>query len=98
MVPEEGDTQSDMATSQVKAVELYRLCNYERASDWRMSSDITVKRGAECNTDHQFLHASLRMAWMGLKKRAGMNEGKRYEVSGLVSCKDSDDMSTGRVH
>ena len=25
MVPEEGDTQSDMATCQVKAVELYRL-------------------------------------------------------------------------
>ena len=32
----------------------------------------------------------------GLKKRAGMNEGKRYDMSGLVSCKGSDDMSTGR--
>ena len=28
---------------------------------------------------------------------AGMNEGKRYDVSGLVSCKGSDDMSTGRT-
>ena len=61
-----------------------------------MCSDVTVKRGAECNTDHQFLHASVRMAWRGLKKRAGMNEGKRYDASGLVSCKGSDDMSTGR--
>ena len=26
-----------------------------------------------------------------------MNEGKRYNVSGLVSCKGSDDMSTGRT-
>ena len=25
-----------------------------------------------------------------------MNEGKRYNVSGLVSCKGSDDISTGR--
>ena len=56
--------------------------------------DVTVKRGcSECNTDHQF---RARMAWRGLKKRAGMNEGKRYDVSGLVSCMGSDDMSTGR--
>ena len=67
-----------------------------RESDRRMWSDVTVKRGAECNTDHQFLYASVRMAWRDLKKRAGMNEGKRYDVSGLVSCKGSDDMSTGR--
>ena len=37
----------------------------------------------------------MRMAWRGLKKRAGKNEGKKYDVSGLVSCKGSDDMSTG---
>ena len=30
------------------------------------------------------------------KKRAGMNEGKRYDVLRLVSSKGSDDMSTGR--
>ena len=66
-----------------------------RESDRRMCSDVTVKRGAVCNTDHQFLRASMRMAWRGVKKRAGMNEGKRYDVSGLVSCKGSDDMSTG---
>ena len=62
-----------------------------------MCSDVTVKRGAECNTDHHFLHASVRMAWRGLKKRAGMNEGKRYDVSGLVRRKGSDDMSTERL-
>ena len=61
-----------------------------------MCSDVTGKRGAECNTNHQFLRASVRMAWRGLKKRAGMNEGKRYDVSVLVSYKGSDDMSTGR--
>ena len=61
-----------------------------------MCSDVTVKRGAECNTDHQFLNASVRITWRSLKKRAGMNEGKGYDVSGLVSCKGSDDMSTGR--
>ena len=62
-----------------------------RECDRRMCSDVTVKRGAD-----QFLHASVRMAWRGLKKLAGMNEGKRYDVSGLVSCKGSYDMSTGR--
>ena len=67
-----------------------------RECDRRMCSDVTVKRGAECNTDHQFLCASVIMAWRGLKKRAGMNEGKRYGVLGLVSCKASDNMSTGR--
>ena len=59
-----------------------------------MCSDVTVKRGAECNTDHQSLRASVRMAWRSIKKRAG--EGKRYDVSELVNCKGSDDMSTGR--
>ena len=67
-----------------------------RKSDRRMRSDITVKIDAESNTHHQILHASLRMAWRGLKKRAGMNEGKRYDVSWLVRCKGSDDISTGR--
>ncbi len=43
-----------------------------------------------------FLYVSVRIAWRGYKKRAGMNEGKRYDVSRLVSYKGSDDMSTGR--
>ena len=59
-------------------------------------SDETVKSSEVCNTDHQFLHASVRMAWRHLKKRAGMNEGQRYDLSGLVSCKGSIDMSTDR--
>ena len=37
-----------------------------------MYSDVTGKRGVECNTDHQFLLANVRMAWRGLKKRAGI--------------------------
>ena len=67
-----------------------------RESDRRMCSDITVKSGAECNTDNQFLRASVRMACRGLKKSTGMNEEKRYDVSRLVSCKGGDDMTTGR--
>ena len=64
-----------------------------RECDRRMYSDITVRRGAKCNTDHEFLCASVKMAWRGLKKRAGINEGKRYDVSGLVSCKGSGHMT-----
>ena len=67
-----------------------------RESDRRICSDITVKRGAESNTDHQFMNGSVRIAWRGLNRRAGMNEDKRYGVSGLVSCTENDDMSTGR--
>ena len=40
-----------------------------RECDRRKCSDVTVKRGAEYNTDHQFLHASVRMGWRGLKKK-----------------------------
>ena len=39
-----------------------------RECDRQMCSDVTMKRGAECNTDHQFLCASVRMAWRSLKK------------------------------
>ena len=39
-----------------------------RECDRRMWSDVTVKRGGECNTDHQFLRASVRMVWRGRKK------------------------------
>ena len=53
-----------------------------------------VKRGAECNTDNQFLCATVRMAWRCLGKKAVMNGGKRYDMSSLVSCLESDD--TGR--
>ena len=62
MVPEEGDTQSDIATSHVKAVEFLDYV-IMRECDRKMYSDVTVKRGAECNTDHQFLRASVRIAW-----------------------------------
>ena len=80
-----------ITTSQVKA---WSCIDYIIMRDRRICSDVTVKGGAECNTHHQFLRASMRMAWRGLKKRAGMNEGKRNDMSGLVNCKDSDDMST----
>ena len=44
-----------------------------------MCSDVTLKSGAGCNTDHH--SACLCENDMeGLKKRAGMNEGKRYDV------------------
>ena len=33
-----------------------------RASDRSKCTDITVKRGAECNADNQFLRVSVRMA------------------------------------
>ena len=45
-------------------------------------SDVTVKRGGECNTDHQFLHASMRLVLRSLKKRAGMNEARGMMCQG----------------
>ena len=34
-----------------------------RECDWKMCSDVTAKRGVECNTDRQFLCTNVRMAW-----------------------------------
>ena len=43
-----------------------------RECDRRICSDVTGKRGAECNTDHQFLHASVK--WHGGVSRREQNE------------------------
>ena len=62
-----------------------------------MCLDVAVKRAAECNTDHQLLRAKVRIVQRKrvIKKKSGV-EGKRYEVSGLVRCKMTEDTSTGR--
>ena len=45
-----GNTQSDMATKQWSCTDYVIM----RECDRWMCSDVTVKRGAECNTDHHF--------------------------------------------
>ena len=42
--------------------------------------DVVVKRGAECNTDHQFVCARLRMARCGYRRKASVNGKGRYDV------------------
>ena len=49
-----------------------------RDCDRRMCSDVTGKRGAECNTD-QFLHASVRMAW-----RVSRREQEWMRARGMI--------------
>ena len=51
-----------------------------RQKDRKLCVDASVKRGAECNTDHQFLCAKLRMPW----KRVARKETRRFDVSRLV--------------
>ena len=55
-------------------------------SDIRICLDVVVKRGAECNTDHQFVYVKIRFAggYHRRKEMAG-SDGRRYDVSKLVS-------------
>lgn len=53
-----------------------------RQRDRKLCVDAAVKRGAECNTDHQFMCAELRMVWKRPKPKPEC-EVRRYDVSGL---------------
>ena len=53
-----------------------------RQKDRKLCVDAGVKRGAECNTDHQFLCAELRMAWKCSKPKP-QKEVRRFDASGL---------------
>ena len=55
-----------------------------RQKDRKLCVDAAVRRGAECNTGHQFLCAKLRMSWKCPKRRP-QKEVKRFDVSGLRS-------------
>ena len=53
-----------------------------RQKDKKCCLDVAVKRGAECNTDNQFLCAKLRMAWKCPRTKS-RKEVRRFDVSGL---------------
>ena len=54
LVPQEDYPQADMAASKVQNMVLYRF-RYHAKKDRRWCLNVAVKRGAECNTDHQFI-------------------------------------------
>ena len=60
-----------------------------RQKDKRICLDVTVKRGAECNTDHQLLCATVRMAWHCRGQREKQQRRGRYDVSKLLKCDDN---------
>ena len=55
-----------------------------RQKDRRWYLDVAVKRGAECNTDHQFLCVRLRMARKVYHQRMPGTRMRRFDVSKLV--------------
>ena len=56
-----------------------------RQRDRRMCLDVAVKRGAECNTDHQFVCARIRMAGCNYRRKVSVSgKRNRYDVSKLA--------------
>ena len=60
-----------------------------RQKDRKLCVDVAVRRGAECNTDHQFLCAELRRTWKW-STRQPRKETRRFEVSGLTRVGDGE--------
>ena len=56
-----------------------------RQKDRSRCLDVTVKRGAECNSDHQLLCMKLRMRRIRYPKRHSTKRLPRYDVSALSS-------------
>ena len=54
-----------------------------RQRDRRLCLDVCVRRGAECNTDHQMLCATLNIGRCGYCKGKRAPDNRRYDVKGL---------------
>ena len=72
-----GSTRSQRAGS--ASITMYIVT---RQKDRKLCVDASVRRGTECNTDHQFLCAELRMVWKHSKLRP-QKEVRRFDVSSL---------------
>ena len=57
--------------------------------DRRMCLDVSVKRGAECNTDHRLLCAKIRLSKGMHKRKAVTVRVKRYDVTKLLESHES---------
>ena len=74
-------SRTNMATPQQWSCIDYVIMHQK---DRRMCLDVSVKREAECNTDHQLLCAKFRLRKWTHKKRISFGGGKQYDVSKLV--------------
>ena len=83
-VLQEEFTQADMATPEIQAIPPRGLCS--RASEGqghrRRCTEIAVKRGAECQTDHILLRIKMKMnrKWFQVREEEGL---ARYDVTKL---------------
>ena len=69
-----------------------------RKRDQKRCLDSCVKRGAECNTDHNLLHTKLRISKLYQLKHKGTNQA-RFDVSKLLDpCEDENGENTPRGH
>ena len=52
--------------------------------DRKLCVDVAVRRGAECNTDHQFLCAKIKLNWRYSKPKT-KQKGATFDVTRLVA-------------
>lgn len=55
-----------------------------RQKDRKMCTDVSVRRGAECNTDHQLLCITLKLKREGCRTSVPKVDSRRYDVSSLA--------------
>ena len=55
-----------------------------------MSLDVSVKRGAECNTDHRLLCTRIKLSKGMYKRRDAIGRGNQYDVTSLIGIHGSE--------
>ena len=68
-----------------------------RQKDRRRCLDVVVKRGAECNTDHQLLSVKIKMRGSPFHQGRPPRKSRRYDVSKLTRSNNGGKEQSGQT-